>query len=237
MQGIKTPCLLLIGLVEEVEVSAIRKLNVGRERREILEVEYGDERERLLFPPWPCNAVREQGVTTQVRGSCLLRAPQPNGRSTELLQQRNAIGIDLVDAKVTRTSPQIIKDLVRAGHNLHPAPSDHPWPPIRSAARTFAIRRVPGAQNNASQGTREPLRIARALRPGGVVADSEPQNVTDRQALAAPTRVTTDILVTVSQTDRDNAVKAVDDLSAEERAWLEEQLATYRDVLTYLHDH
>lgn len=70
-----------------------------------------------------------------------------------------------------------------------------------------------------------------------MVADSEPQNVTDRQALAAPTRVTTDILVTVSQTDRDNAVKAVDDLSAEERAWLEEQLATYRDVLTYLHDH
>jgi hypothetical protein len=28
-----------------------------------------------------------------------------------------------------------------------------------------------------------------------------------------------------------------DELPPEERAWLEEQLATYRELLAYLHDH
>jgi len=41
----------------------------------------------------------------------------------------------------------------------------------------------------------------------------------------------------VSQVDWERAAKVLDDLPAEERVWLEEQLARYRDLLTYLHDH
>jgi hypothetical protein len=41
----------------------------------------------------------------------------------------------------------------------------------------------------------------------------------------------------VSQVDRERASKVFDDLSAEERVWLEEQLARYRDLLAYLHEH
>jgi hypothetical protein len=41
----------------------------------------------------------------------------------------------------------------------------------------------------------------------------------------------------VSQVDRDRAAKVTDELPPEERAWLGEQLATYRELLVYLHDH
>jgi hypothetical protein len=41
----------------------------------------------------------------------------------------------------------------------------------------------------------------------------------------------------VSQVDRDRTEKVLEELPREERAWLEEQLATYRELLTYLHDH
>lgn len=41
----------------------------------------------------------------------------------------------------------------------------------------------------------------------------------------------------MSEVDRDRTAKVLDDLSPEERAWVEEQLATYRELLTYLHDH
>ncbi len=41
----------------------------------------------------------------------------------------------------------------------------------------------------------------------------------------------------MSQVDRDRTPKVLKDLSPEERAWLEEQLATYQELLTYLHDH
>jgi hypothetical protein len=41
----------------------------------------------------------------------------------------------------------------------------------------------------------------------------------------------------VSQVGRDRTTKVLEDLPPEERAWLEEQLATYRELLTYLHDH
>ena len=39
----------------------------------------------------------------------------------------------------------------------------------------------------------------------------------------------------VSQADRVTAEDV--DLDADERAWLEERLQEYRDLLTYLHDH
>jgi hypothetical protein len=41
----------------------------------------------------------------------------------------------------------------------------------------------------------------------------------------------------VSQVDRDRAAKVLDDLPAEERAWLAEQISTYEELLSYLHDH
>jgi hypothetical protein len=41
----------------------------------------------------------------------------------------------------------------------------------------------------------------------------------------------------VSQFDRERAAKVTKELPSEERAWLEEQLATYRELLVYLHDH
>lgn len=41
----------------------------------------------------------------------------------------------------------------------------------------------------------------------------------------------------MSQVDRDRTAKVLEDLPPDERAWLEEQLATYRELLTYLHDH
>lgn len=37
----------------------------------------------------------------------------------------------------------------------------------------------------------------------------------------------------VSQAER----VTVEDVDADERAWLEERLQEYRDLLTYLHDH
>jgi hypothetical protein len=43
--------------------------------------------------------------------------------------------------------------------------------------------------------------------------------------------------VGVSQVDRERSAKVADELPPEERAWLEEQLAIYRDLLAYLHDH
>ena len=45
------------------------------------------------------------------------------------------------------------------------------------------------------------------------------------------------ILEGVSQVDRDRTAKVLEDLPPEERAWLDEQLATYRELLSYLHDH
>lgn len=45
------------------------------------------------------------------------------------------------------------------------------------------------------------------------------------------------ILEVVSHVDRDGTAEVLEDLTPEERAWLEEQLATYRELLTYLHDH
>lgn len=39
------------------------------------------------------------------------------------------------------------------------------------------------------------------------------------------------------QVDRDRTAKVLEDLPPEERAWLNEQLAVYREVLTYLHNH
>lgn len=41
----------------------------------------------------------------------------------------------------------------------------------------------------------------------------------------------------MSQVDPDRTAKVLEDLPPEERAWLEEQLATYRELLTYLYDH
>jgi hypothetical protein len=41
----------------------------------------------------------------------------------------------------------------------------------------------------------------------------------------------------VSEVQRDAAQKPLDELPAEDRAWLEEQLARYRELLQYLHDH
>ena len=44
-------------------------------------------------------------------------------------------------------------------------------------------------------------------------------------------------MVGVSQVDRDVSEKVLDDLSADERAWLEERLETYRELLDYLHEN
>ena len=44
------------------------------------------------------------------------------------------------------------------------------------------------------------------------------------------------ILETVSQVERSVAEESVE-LAGEERAWLEERLREYRDLLLYLHDH
>jgi hypothetical protein len=41
----------------------------------------------------------------------------------------------------------------------------------------------------------------------------------------------------LSQVDRERAAKILDELPVEERVWLQEQLARYPDLLTYLHDH
>lgn len=41
----------------------------------------------------------------------------------------------------------------------------------------------------------------------------------------------------MSQTDRTALEEALDQLSPEDRVWLEERLAEYRDALQYLHDH
>lgn len=41
----------------------------------------------------------------------------------------------------------------------------------------------------------------------------------------------------VSQVDRDRTAKVLENLPPEDRAWLEEQLTTYRELLAYLHDH
>ena len=41
----------------------------------------------------------------------------------------------------------------------------------------------------------------------------------------------------MSQVERVAAEKVLADLPSEERAWLEEQLVAYRELLTYLHDH
>jgi hypothetical protein len=41
----------------------------------------------------------------------------------------------------------------------------------------------------------------------------------------------------VSQVDPIDAAEALDQLSADDRAWLEERLAEYGDLLDYLHDY
>lgn len=41
----------------------------------------------------------------------------------------------------------------------------------------------------------------------------------------------------VSQVDRDRTTTAADELPRDERVWLNEQLAIYRELLAYLHDH
>ena len=41
----------------------------------------------------------------------------------------------------------------------------------------------------------------------------------------------------MSQAEHIVAEKVLEDLAAEERAWLDEQLVTYQDLLAYLHDH
>lgn len=41
----------------------------------------------------------------------------------------------------------------------------------------------------------------------------------------------------MSQAERIAAEKLLRDLPSEERAWLDEQLAAYRELLVYLHDH
>ncbi len=43
-------------------------------------------------------------------------------------------------------------------------------------------------------------------------------------------------LETVSQVER-SVAEEVDELDEEERAWLEERLREYRELLLYLHDH
>ena len=44
-------------------------------------------------------------------------------------------------------------------------------------------------------------------------------------------------LVRVSQVERVTVEEALQKLSADDRAWLEERRAEYRDLLDYLHDH
>jgi hypothetical protein len=41
----------------------------------------------------------------------------------------------------------------------------------------------------------------------------------------------------MSQAEHVAAERVLEDLPSEERAWLEEQLDTYRELLAYLHDH
>jgi hypothetical protein len=41
----------------------------------------------------------------------------------------------------------------------------------------------------------------------------------------------------VSQVDQARAAKVLEELPPEDRAWLEEQLVAYRELLAYLHDH
>ncbi len=41
----------------------------------------------------------------------------------------------------------------------------------------------------------------------------------------------------MSQAERIVAEKVLKDLPPEERAWLDEQVVTYRELLAYLHDH
>jgi hypothetical protein len=41
----------------------------------------------------------------------------------------------------------------------------------------------------------------------------------------------------VSQAERIEAEKVLEELPSEERAWLDEQLDIYRELLAYLHDH
>lgn len=41
----------------------------------------------------------------------------------------------------------------------------------------------------------------------------------------------------MSQVERVAAEKVLADLPSEERAWIEEQLVAYRELLTYLHDY
>ncbi|HEX6393735.1 MAG TPA: hypothetical protein VFZ97_09850 [Acidimicrobiales bacterium] len=41
----------------------------------------------------------------------------------------------------------------------------------------------------------------------------------------------------MSHAERTGAEKVLADLPSEERAWLVEQLANYRELLAYLHDH
>jgi len=41
----------------------------------------------------------------------------------------------------------------------------------------------------------------------------------------------------VSQAERDRTVKVAAALPPQERAWLDEQLVTYRELLDYLHEH
>ena len=41
----------------------------------------------------------------------------------------------------------------------------------------------------------------------------------------------------MSQSEPIVAEKVLEDLPGDERAWLDEQLDTYRDLLAYLHDH
>lgn len=42
---------------------------------------------------------------------------------------------------------------------------------------------------------------------------------------------------TVSQIERAAAQKALQELTADDRAWLEERLVEYRELLDYLHEH
>lgn len=44
-------------------------------------------------------------------------------------------------------------------------------------------------------------------------------------------------LVDVSQVERVTREEALAKLSADDRAWLEERLVEYRELLDYLHDH
>ena len=44
-------------------------------------------------------------------------------------------------------------------------------------------------------------------------------------------------LVHVSQVERVTVEEALSKLSADDRAWLEERRAEYRELLDYLHDH